>query len=190
MLKEINARPVVMPEPVLIVGTFDENGVPDAMNVAWGGQCGPREIALNIGSTHKTTENMRRQGAFTLHIGDVDRVALSDFFGIASGKKIDKFTSADVAYTKGKVVNAPIIEDFMLAMECRIVSMTDIGGGAVRVVGEVVRTVADDTIINSDGKVDYRRLRPIVFDSETNEYLSLGESVGKAFSIGRSITDF
>lgn len=187
MLKEINARPVIAPEPVLIVGTFDKDGRPDAMNVAWGGQCSGRMVALNIGSTHKTTENMRLQQAFTLHIADVDRVALSDYFGITPGRKIDKFAVSRAAYTTGKLVNAPIIEDFVLAMECKVVSMTEVGDGITRVVGEVVRTVADDTILTSDGKVDYERLRPIVFDSEQNAYRTVGGKVADAFSVGKTI---
>lgn len=187
MLKEIKTRPVITPQPVLIVGTYDEKGTPDAMSVAWGGQCWDKKIALNISKGHKTTENIEREQCFTLHMGDLDRVALCDYFGIVSGKKVDKFAEAKVAYTKGSVVNAPIIEDFLLAMECKVVSITDNGDAGVRIVGEVVRTVADDTILTEDGKVAYERLQPIVFDSERNTYRTVGGNVADAFLVGKTL---
>lgn len=187
MLKEIKARPVVAPLPVFIVGTYDENGVADAMNVAWGGQCWDKQIALNISSNHKTTENMRLKKAFTVHIATVERVELADYFGIVSGHNEPKLVHVNSSVVKGKVVDAPIIEDFILAMECRIVSMTDNGDGGTRVVGEVVRTVADDTIIDADGKVDFSMLHPICFDQEKRVYRSIGEPIAEAFLVGKNL---
>ena len=187
MLKEIKTRPVVAPHPVLIIGTYDEDGTPDAMNVAWGGQCWDDEIAINISSNHKTTENMRKSGAFTVHIADEERVALADYFGIVSGHDKTKLEHVHATVSHGKAVNAPIIEEFVLAMECKIVSMTDNGDGGVRVVGKVMRTVADDTLLDEHDKVDYSRLRPIIYDSETNTYRTLGPVLAKAFGAGRAL---
>lgn len=187
MLKEIKTRPVLAPQPVLIIGTYDENGVPDAMNMAWGGQCRDKYVALNISNGHKTTKNIRLQQAFTLQIGDVERVELSDYFGIASGNKVDKFQQARATATRAKLVNAPIIEEFVLAMECKVVSIDDNGDGSVRVVAEVVRTVADDTVLDENGKVDFARLRPIVFDSEHLCYRKVGEAVAPAFGAGKNL---
>lgn len=187
MLKEIKTRPVIAPQPVLVIGTYDAAGVPDAMNVAWGCQISPNQVEINISGGHKTTDNLRKKQAFTLHIGDAERVELADYFGIASGKKVDKFTQARATASHGKMVDAPVIEEFVLAMECRVVSMEDNGDGLLRVVGEVVRTVADDTILDAEGKVDYGRLHPIVFDSEHNTYRTVGESIAPAFEVGKEL---
>lgn len=187
MLKEIKTRPVIAPHPVLIVGTYAADGTPDAMNVAWGGQCWSNMIALNISTNHKTTENMRIQNGFTVHIADVERVALADYFGIVSGHDPGKLSRVDATVTRGAKVNAPIIEEFVLAMECKVVSMTDNGSGGTRVVGEVVRTVADESILTDDGKVDYGKLRPIAFDSESNTYREIGGIVADAFLIGKEL---
>ncbi len=187
MLKEINARPVIAPMPVLIVGTYDENEVADAMVVAWGGQCWDKHIALNISSNHKTTENMRLKKAFTVHIATAERVELADYLGIVSGHSEPKLAHVDAPVTKGEKVDAPIIEDFVLAMECRVVSMTGNGDGGVRVVGEVVRTVADDTIIDANGKVDFSMLHPICFDQEKSVYRPIGEPIAEAFLVGKNL---
>ena len=187
MLKELKTRPVITPLPVLIVGTYNSDGTPDAMNVAWGGQCGDNEIALNISTSHQTTENMRLTNAFTVSIGDVDRIALADYFGISSGHKVNKIEHAKAHAVKGKAVNAPIIEEFVLTMECKIVSMVDSGDGMTRVVGEVVRTVADDSLLDENGKVDFSRLRPISYDPETRSYRELGAIVGRAFHDGLAL---
>lgn len=187
MLKEIKTRPVVAPLPVLIVGTYDADGVADAMNVAWGGQCWDKHIALNISSNHKTTENLRLKKAFTLHIATEERVELADYLGIVSGHNEPKLEHTDSAVTRGKLVDAPIIEDFVLAMECEVVSMEDNGDGGVRVVGKVVRTLADDTIIDADGRVDFGRLHPICFDQEQHVYRPLGAPIAEAFLVGKNL---
>lgn len=184
MKKEIKTRTIIAPEPVLIVATYDENGVADAMNVAWGGQCWDNEVALNISSNHKTTENLRKQKAFTLSIGTVDTLKISDYFGVVSGKKVNKIERLGVESTKAKNVNAPILEPFPLAMECTVESMTDNGDDGVRVVARIVRTIADDSILDADGKVDYSKLRPIMFDSESHAYYELGAKAGQAFHDG------
>jgi len=187
MLKEIKTRPVIAPLPVLIVGTYDNNGVADAMNVAWGGQCWDNHIAMNISSNHKTTENMRLKKAFTVHIATAERVELADYLGIVSGHSEPKLVHVHASVVKGKTVDAPIIEDFVLAMECKIVSMTDNGDGGTRVVGEVMRTVADDTILDSDGKVDFSMLHPICFDQEKKVYRPLGEPIAEAFLVSKKL---
>lgn len=187
MLKEIKTRPVVAPQPVLIIGTYDADGTPDAMNVAWGGQCWDKEIAINISSNHKTTENLRLQKAFTLHIADEERVELADYLGITSGHDKEKMNRVHATVKKGEKVNAPIIEEFMIAMECKVVSITDNGDGGVRVVGEVVRTVADDTVLDEKGHVDYSRLRPVIYDSEQHVYRPLGSPIAPAFQAGKAL---
>ncbi len=187
MLKELKTRPIIAPQPVLIVGTYDADRVADAMNVAWGGQCWDKYVALNISSNHKTTENIRNNKAFTLHIADVDRMELADYFGLVSGHKEHKMEHVHAHTVKGKMVNAPLIEEFTLAMECLVVSMDDNGDGGTRVVAEVVRTVADDSILDENDKVDFSRLRPITYDSEQHLYRKVGQAVGRAFHDGAAL---
>lgn len=185
MLKEIKTRPAVMPAPVFVVGTFDGAGTPDAMNVAWGGQCWDREVALNLSDNHKTTENLRLNKAFTLHLADTKTMALADFFGIVSGHHTSKLKDAGIGFSEGRSVHAPIIEGFRVVMECRLKSMEDNGDGGVRVVGEVVRTLADDTVLGPDGKIDYSALLPISYDSERMVYRPIGDAIGQAFHDGK-----
>lgn len=187
MKKEIKTRTIIAPQPVLIVATYDENGVADAMNVAWGGQCWDNEVALNISDNHKTTENLRLNKAFTLSIGTTGTLELSDYFGIVSGKRESKFEHAGIGCVRGEKVNAPVPDRFPLTMECEVVSMTPNGDEGVRVVARVVRTVADDSVLDENGKVDYSRLSPIMYDSETHAYYSLGKIAGKAFHDGTAL---
>lgn len=187
MKREIRTRTIIAPQPVLIVATYDENGVADAMNVAWGGQCWENEVALNISSNHKTTENLRKQKEFTLSIGTVDTLRIADYFGIVSGNKVNKIEHADVKVSKAMVVNAPVLDPFPLTMECVVESMTDNGDGGVRVVAKIIRTIAAEPIIDVNGKVDYSKLRPIMYDSETHAYYELGAKVGQAFHDGASL---
>lgn len=187
MKREIKTRVIIAPQPVLIVATYDENGIPDAMNVAWGGQCWDNEVALNISSNHKTTENLWKQKAFTLSIATVDTLKIADYFGVVSGKKVNKIEQAGVKVSKAMVVNAPVLEAFSLTMECVVQSMTDNGDGGIRVVAKVVRTIASEPVIDVEGKVDYSKLRPIMFDSETNSYYEIGDKAGKAFHDGLAL---
>lgn len=175
------------PLPVLIVGTYDADGTPDAMNVAWGGQCGYEDVAINISASHKTTENILLNRCFTLHIADQSRLQLADYFGIRSGKDKAKLAQVKATVVRGAKVNAPIIEEFMLAMECEVISIDKTQSGDVRVVGKVVRTVADDSILDTDGHVDLDRLRPIIYDAETRTYRSLGSILAPAFLTGKSL---
>ncbi len=189
MLKEIKTRPVIIPMPVLIIGTYDADGIADAMNVAWGGQCTPDSVAINIGKNHKTTENILLNKAFTLHIGDASRVELADYVGIVSGKNPTKLDAVKATVKRGEKVNAPIIEEFTVAMECEVTSIEDEGPGMVRVVGKVVRTVADDSVLGEDDKINVMKLRPLVFDMENNDYHVVGESVARAYEAGKRLLD-
>lgn len=187
MKQEIKTRTIVAPQPVLIVATYDENGVADAMNVAWGGQCWDNEVALNISDNHKTTANLHLNKAFTLSIGTFDTLKESDYFGIVSGKHVNKIEHLALKTSKAKEINAPILEIYPLSMECKVISMTENGDEGVRVVAKVVRTIADESILDSDGKVDYSRLNPIMYDSETHSYYGLGEKSGRAFHDGAEL---
>lgn len=182
----LGKKTIVTPLPVLIVATYDEIGKADAMNVAWGGQCTYNHVALNLAKVHKTTENIRQTGAFTVSIANLDNLVVSDYFGVVSGRKEEKIAVAGVHIHKSEFVNAPVIEEYPLTLECKAVSIEDCFG-EVRVVGEVVNTIADNTILDSNGNVDFDKLQPLSFDSCARSYRVLGKTVGTAFNDGKTI---
>ncbi len=172
-------KSTITPEGVFIIGTYDENGVPNAMNAAWGMQSDMNEITLML-SRHKTTENFEKTGAFTLAFGTADTVKISDYFGVETGKKANKIEKASVHVHKSAHVNAPIIEEYPLTLEC-VVKKWD--PEAELLIGKVVAMQADESIL-TDGKVDLGKMKPISFDPSMNVYRVLGEPVGKAFHDG------
>lgn len=187
MKKNISGRTAITPLPVLIIGTYDKEGTPDAMNAAWGGQYGYNEIALNLATGHKTTENIRQTNAFTVSIGTVDTMLICDYVGLVSGHKGDKLKTAGIKSMKSASVNAPVLEVFPLTLECEVVSINN-ELGETRVVGRIVNMLAEEAILDADGKIDFSKLRPISYDSEKQSYRELGGIVGKAFHDGASLT--
>lgn len=186
MKKNLGNTPVVTPLPVLIVATYDENGIPNAMNVAWGGQCGYHHVALNLSLNHKTTENLEQTKAFTLSIATVETLVLSDYFELVSGRKENKIENAEVHISQSEFVNAPVIDEYPLTLECKVVEMQE-ALGEMHVVGEVVNVLADDTVLDGQGKVDLDKLQPISYDSTSHSYRMLGKIVGEAFKDGTKI---
>ena len=175
-------KSIITPEGVFIIGTYDENGVPNAMNAAWGMQSDMGEITLMLGK-HKTTENFEKTGAFTVAFGTADTVLISDYFGVETGAKVNKIEKAGCHVHKSAHVNAPIIEEFPLTLECRVKSWDTETG---YLIGEIVASQADERIL-TDGKVDLGKLRPIIFDPSFNAYRVVGEVLGKAFSDGMKL---
>ncbi|MBR2788802.1 MAG: flavin reductase family protein [Erysipelotrichaceae bacterium] len=175
------AKPLMYPQPVLIIATYDENEVPNAMNAAWGITTDFNEISISL-SEHKTTDNLAKTGAFTVSMATEDQLAACDYVGIESGRKVpDKFAKAGFHATRSEFVNAPLIDELPLALECKVKSFTD---GIL--IGEIVNVSADESII-TDGKVDLKKLRPIAFDPFNNAYMGIGEKVGNAFSDGKKL---
>ena len=172
-------KSIITPEGVFIIGTYDENGVPNAMNAAWGMQSDEGEITLML-AKHKTTENFEKTGAFTVAFGTADTVVISDYFGVETGKKINKIEKAGCHTYPSAHVNAPIIEEYPLTLECKVKSWDTETG---YLIGEIVASQADESIL-TDGKVDLGKLRPIIFDPSFNAYRVIGEVVGKAFGDG------
>ncbi|MCR5200761.1 MAG: flavin reductase family protein [Saccharofermentans sp.] len=174
---------VIMPEAVFIIGTYDENGVPNAMNAAWGTQTDFNEIVISL-SKHKTTDNLEKTGAFTVAFGTVDTVTICDYFGVESGNKVNKIEKAGCHVRKSELVNAPIIEEFPLTLECRVKSWKPEEG---ILVGEIVAEQADDSIMTEDGHVDLDKMKPIIYDSAIHAYRSVGPVVARAFEEGFKI---
>ncbi|MBQ8047550.1 MAG: flavin reductase family protein [Prevotella sp.] len=188
MRKNFKKQPVVTPLPVLIIGTYDEQGVANAMNVAWGGQCSEDHVALNLGHVRQTVENLKLKQAFTVSFATKKTVVESDYVGIASGlKQHNKIEKTGWHVVKGDHVDAPIFEELPLALECRLTRMEETPEGEIRVVGEVVNMSADESILDEQGKVDLGLLEPIMFDSAKLLYRVIGDVVGHAFKDGAQL---
>lgn len=184
MRVNFGAKPITYPQPVFIVASYDENGVPDAMNAAWGGISEANELSMCISAGHKTTANVLARGAFTVSMATADTVVPCDYVGIVSGNKVpDKFERAGFHAVKSEFVDAPLIEELPVAVECRLVSYDE---ETCRMVGEIVNVCADESVL-TDGKVDVAKLRPIAFDPMNMAYHVLGEQVGNAFSDGKAL---
>lgn len=178
-------HPVMTPQPCIMIATYDENQVPDVMMAAWGGQCDYDKITFDLGA-HKTTDNIRLKKAFTVSFATEENMAESDYFGLVSGNKIpDKVKRAGFTTTPSPNVDAPIINEYKLTLECRVIEMEENGEGGARVVGEVVNWSADESILNAEGKVDLAKLKPIIFDSSALVYRTVGDSIGQAWHSGK-----
>lgn len=184
MKKNFGAKTWLYPLPVLIIGTYDENGDADAMNAAWGGIYDNNRVVLCLSADHRTTKNIRKKGAFTVSFADEKHVVACDYVGIVSGdKEPDKLKKAGFTVTKSTYVDAPIINELPMALECRLVKFNEDGN----VIGEIVNVSAEESVLSENGMVDPIKLRPISFDPVNNGYFVLGEKVGNAFSDGAKI---
>ena len=171
------------PQPCVMSATWDKDHTPDVMMAAWAGQYDHNQIVVSM-SKHKTTENIELTGAFTVSFADVRTVAESDYLGIASGSKVpDKVAKVGFTVSPSPNVDAPIIDQYPLTLECKVVSWKD---GIL--VGEVVNMSADECIL-TDGKVDLGKLQPIVFDAAALTYRALGEVVGQAWGAGKKFME-
>ena len=184
MRKNFGAKTWLYPMPVLIVGTYDENGTPNAMNAAWGGIYDTNQVMVCLADDHKTTENIKKTGAFTVSFATAMTVVPCDYVGIVSANDVpDKFAKAGFHATKSAHVNAPIIEELPMTVECKLIKFNEDG----ICIGEIVNVSADESILDENGKVDAKKLNPIIYDSVTHAYWNFGEKVGQAFSDGKKI---
>ncbi len=184
MKKELGVHPYLFPMPVLMIATYGEDDVVNVMNMAWGGMCAENLVALNITKTHKTAENIRQRGAFTLSIADIPHLNEADFFGIATGNKIpDKFERSGLHAVKSDKVDAPVVEEFPVTLECKVVNIQDDEFG-YRVIGEVLNVLADEEVLDEKGKIDPTKLNALAFDQFQNGYYAIGEKVGQGWKSG------
>lgn len=177
-------KPYLFPMPVLMIATYCEDGSVDVMNMAWGGICDNNKVALNITESHMTAKNIKERRAFTISIADVDHLAESDFFGTASANRMpDKFERTGMHALKSSYVDAPVIEEYPVTLECRVASIQKDEEG-FRVVGEIVNVLVDDKVLDTDGKVDPTKINAFAFDQFQNGYYKIGEKVGDAWKSG------
>jgi len=181
MRKNFGAKPWVYPMPVFIIATYDENGNANAMNAAWGGISCDTEIMICMGENHKTTENLMKNPDFTVSMADVKHMEACDYVGIASGKnEPDKMAKAGFTVTKAENVNAPIINELPMTIECR---MTSYDTETCHLFADIINVSADESVI-TDGKIDPDKLQPITFDPVNHRYYALGAQAGNAFKDG------
>ena len=187
MKKSLGVKPYLYPMPVLMIATYGEDGTVDVMNMAWGGICASNLVALNIDEDHKTAENIKKRGAFTLSIADVDHLAEADFFGIATANKMpDKFARSGLHAVKSEYVDAPVVEEFPITLECKVAQLQNADGN-FRVVGEIVNVLAEEKVLDEQGKVDPTKLGAFVFDQFQSGYYAIGEKVGQAWHSGAKL---
>jgi flavin reductase (DIM6/NTAB) family NADH-FMN oxidoreductase RutF len=187
MKKNLGDKIVFAPQPVLIIATYDENGNPNAMNAAWGGQISFHEIELNL-SPHKTTENLNVKKALTVSFADKSHIKEADYFGLVSGHKVsDKIAKAGMHTVKSEHVDAPVIEEFPLTLECEVTDVTPLGRD-VQVKARVVNVLADESILDENGKVDLDKLQPLVYDPSYRVYRVVAPGIlGQCWNIGKEI---
>jgi flavin reductase (DIM6/NTAB) family NADH-FMN oxidoreductase RutF len=182
MRKNLKAKAYIYPLPVLIVGTYDENGVPNAMNAAWGTVCDTAQVSICLSAGHKTVKNLLKTKAFTVAIADAKNVLPADYVGVVSANNVpDKLAKTGWHMQKSEFVNAPVIEELPLVLECKLVSYDE---NTCRLIGEIVNVSADVCVLDEKGRIAPEKLKPITFDPSRNEYLVIGEKVGNAFSDG------
>ena len=182
MRKDFGSKTWLYPMPVLIVAAYDTQGVPNAMNAAWGGIYTDNTIGICLAEEHKTTQNILATKAFTVSVATVEHLSACDYLGIVSGEKgPDKLQRAGLHTIHSQCVNAPIIEELPMTLECEMVSY-DLESN--HLVGRIVNVSADESIL-TDGKIDVTKLRPITYDSVSHRYHVIGDAVGKAFSDGK-----
>ena len=181
MRKNFGTKSWFYPLPVLVIGTYDENGNPDAMNAAWGGLYDADKVVLCLSAGHKTTKNIQAKGAFTVSFADAAHAVSADYVGMVSAnnepKKMEK---SGFHCTKSESVDAPLIDELAVALECKLLKVSEDGN----IIGQIVNVSIDESVLDRDGKLDMSKFQPISFEPANNGYHVLGERVGNAFSDG------
>lgn len=184
MRKNFGAKTWLYPMPVLMIGTYNEDGTPNVMNAAWGGIYDTNQVMVCLADDHKTTKNIRRTGAFTVSFATASTVIPCDYVGIVSGNDCpDKFARAGFHATAGEFVNAPLINELPMAVECKLLKFNEDG----ICIGQIVNVSAEEAILDANGRVDAKKLDPILYDSVTHAYWNIGSRVGQAFFDGKKL---
>lgn len=182
--KDLGVQPYTFPMPTLMIGTYNEDDTVDVMMMAWGGVCAADMVALNLEADHKTVANLRQRKAFTLSVPNIENIVASDFLGIATANKMsDKFARSGLHAVKSGNVDAPVITEYPLTLECTVERFEDEPYG-LRILGRIVNVVADESVLDENGKVDAGKLHAFAFDQMRNGYYAVTEKVGQAWSSG------
>lgn len=185
MKKNFGPETWLYPMPVFIIGTYNEDGTPNAMNAAWGGTANSNKIAICVDRNHKTTENFMARKSFTVAIADVTNIVPSDYVGIVSCFDVpDKISRAGLTPVKSSFVDAPLFEEYRMNLECRVVSYDF---DSELLIGEIVNISAEESVLGEDGQIDIMKLKPISFDPVHHGYHVIGEKAGNAFADGKEL---
>ena len=185
MRKNFGAKTWLYPMPVLIIGSYDSEGNPNAMNAAWGGVYDTNQVMVCLSDDHKTTENIKASGAFTVSFATAKTVIPCDYVGIVSANdEPNKFANAGFHATESAYVRAPIIDELPMTLECKLIKFNEDG----ICIGEIVNVSADESILALDGSIDVEMLDPIIYDGVTHAYRRFGVQVGRAFADGKKLT--
>lgn len=185
MRKNFGVKTWMYPMPVLIVAAYDAEGKPNAMNAAWGGIHTDNMVGICLSEGHKTTQNILATKAFTVSMATADCIEACDYVGLVSGnKEPDKFAKAGFHAVKSEVVNAPLIRELPMTLECELISYD---AETCYMVGRIVNVSADEAVLDEHGKIDPAKLKPITYDPVNHHYLIIGEKVGNAFSDGKNL---
>ncbi|MCX6923709.1 MAG: flavin reductase family protein [Verrucomicrobia bacterium] len=188
MMKSLGAKTLIYPAPVLVVGTYDKAGKPNVMTASWGGICSsqPPCVAVSLRKATQSHGNILARKAFTISIPSEKHLKEADYFGLMSGRTTDKFAATKLTPVKSKLVDAPYVKQFPLVMECKLVHVAELGMHT-QFVGEVIDAKADESIIGDGGAIDIKKLLPLLFTPDTQEYYGIGSCKGKVFSAGKGI---
>lgn len=186
MRKDLGPKSFLYPMPVLMIGTYDENGKPDLMNAAWGSIYDYNQITISLGG-HVTTDNIRKNKAFTVSFATKKTVEASDYVGIVSlAKEPKKIEKAGLHPYKSEKINAPLFEEYPLTLECKLISLEGEMGEGGTLIGEIINVSVDESIL-VNGKIDVKKLEPIAFDGANAKYHVLGEEIADAFRAGMKL---
>ena len=184
MKKDFGKQTWLYPMPVFIIGTYDKDGHADLMNAAWGGIFNSNQICICVDKSHKTTKNVKETKAFTVSIADVENLTACDYVGIVSANDTpDKIAKSGFHLTKSKFVNAPVVDELKMVLECEMVSYNE---ETEQLIGNIINVAADDSVL-TDGKIDPSKFNPITYDSVNHNYIALGSVAGKAFNAGKAL---
>lgn len=190
MKMQIKPKAIALPTPVFIVGTYDENNVPNGMNVAWGGICSsnPPCISVSIRKERYTYKNIVNRKSFTVNIPSIENVKEADYFGLVSGREINKFEKTKLTPKKAEKIDAPYIEEFPFNIECKLIKEIEVGEH-MHLIGEIVNIMVDENCLDENQSPDIEKLKPISYNPLSATYHEIGKEIARAFKVGKEIGD-
>lgn len=185
MKKSLGVMPYLFPMPVLVIGTYNDDGSVDIMTMAWGGLCDYTMVALNLDEEHRTSSNIKKRGAFTLAIADAAHIGEADFAGLVSAAHdAKKFEKTGLHAVRSEKVDAPVIEEFPVTLECTVAELQHTIAG-FRVIGKIEDLLADESVLNEKGAIDSEKVDAAVFDTASRGYYRVGEAIGRMGESGK-----
>lgn len=188
MKKDFGIKPTFFPQPVAMIATYNKDGSVNLMNMAWGGICDDDKVALNLSESHLTCQNLKKRKAFTLSVATKETITESDYVGIVSGNKDPhKFEKTGLSAYKSTRVDAPVINEYPVTLECEVFRIQKDEELGFRVIGKIVNVLVDESILDENEKVDYNKFHAVMFDPFNASYYEVGEFVAKAFNVGTKL---